>query len=117
MRARCRPPTRMAAVSSPARSTPDFSVLEVVGLVVIASLLFWPRLFIVGYLIFGRQIFNHAYDNWLVILAGFLILPWTTVAYGLMWGVQSASVSGVEWVVVGVAFLVDLYTWAAVRGN
>lgn len=104
-------------MATPAGRPQDFTVTDAIAWVVVGSLMFWPRLFIVGYAIFGRQIFNHAYDNWLVIIAGFIILPWTTVAYACMWGVQSASVSGLEWAVVGFAFLLDLYTWACARAR
>jgi hypothetical protein len=102
-------------VAAPARRSQELSPADIIGLVVLASLMFWPRLIIVGYLIFGRQITNHAYDSWLVILGGFIFLPSTTAAYGAMWGIQSATPSGVEWLVVAFAFLIDLWTWAAFR--
>ena len=50
-----------------------------------------------------------------MIVVGFLILPWTTVAYAVMWGVQAGAATGWEWAVVGFGLLLDLYTWACVR--
>jgi hypothetical protein len=78
------------------------------------SSLLWPRLFIVGFWIFGSQL-GDAFDSWVVPALGFVIAPWTTVAYALMWGLSSDKVAGVEWVVVGVAIAMDLATWLGGR--
>src|SRR5215212_5946726 len=102
----------MAAQTRPAK---DLTIGTVVGWIVVGSLMFWPRLFIVGFLIFGTSIWEHAYDNWLVLIAGFFVLPWTTVAYALMWGTQAGAVTGWEWAVVGLGLLLDVYTWACAR--
>jgi hypothetical protein len=77
----------------------------------VASAAFWPRLFILGFWIFGSQL-GRAFDSWVIPAVGFVILPWTTVSYAFMWGIGSDRVSGVEWIVVGAAFVVDLLTWA-----
>jgi hypothetical protein len=89
-------------------------VARVIGLVVLGSLLFWPRLFLAGFAIFDRQIFD-AFGSWLIPFAGFFLLPWTTVTYAAMWSVTSESVSGIEWAAVAVAFLLDAWTWSAFR--
>ena len=86
---------------------------RVVELVIIGSLLFWPRLFILGFAIFSPKILGDAFNGWVVWVAGFFLLPWTTITYMMMWGVYSDRVYGVEWVFVGVAFLIDIYTWVA----
>ena len=39
---------------------------------------------------------------------GFFILPWTTLAYAIMWDVGTREVTGFEWFVVVLAFLLDL---------
>ncbi len=39
---------------------------------------------------------------------GFFLLPWTTLAYALMWGSGANGVHGFEWFIVGLAFLFDL---------
>ncbi len=85
-----------------------------VALFLVASSMFWPRLFILGFWIFGSQI-GRAFDAWVVPAIGFVVLPWTTFWYAIMWGISSDRVSGAEWIVVGAAFVVDLLTWAGVR--
>jgi hypothetical protein len=105
----------MPAMSAQIQQPDDLTTGRVVGWVLIGSLMFWPRLFIVGYAIFGRQIFNHAYDNWLVIILGFFLLPWTMVCYAIMWGATSSSVNGWEWIVVAFGLLLDLFIWSRVR--
>ena len=84
-----------------------------IELIVIGSLHFWPRLFILGFAIFSPKILMDAFDGWVVWVAGFFLLPWTTITYMMMWGVYSDRVYGVEWVFVGIAFLIDIYTWVA----
>ncbi len=41
-------------------------------------------------------------------MLGFLLLPWTTLAYAAMWGISGDGVVGFEWFIVVLAFLVDL---------
>lgn len=43
---------------------------------------------------------------------GFFLLPWTTLAYAVMWGVSSNGVNGFEWFIVVLAFLVDIGAFA-----
>ena len=43
------------------------------------------------------------------------MLPWTTLAYATMWSISSDQVTGFEWIAVGVAFLIDVWTWSAFR--
>lgn len=38
---------------------------------------------------------------------GFFFLPWTTLAYAVMWS-SSHRVSGFEWFIVILAFVIDL---------
>jgi hypothetical protein len=66
-----------------------------------------PRLALVVVAIFS-DILSRAFDSWLLPLIGFFILPWATLAYGVMWDIGTHKVSGFEWFVVGLAFLVDL---------
>jgi hypothetical protein len=84
-----------------------------VELVIIGSLLFWPRLFILGFAIFSPKILMDAFSGWVVWVVGFFVAPWTTITYMMMWGVYSDRVYGVEWAVVGFAVLIDIYTWVA----
>jgi hypothetical protein len=38
---------------------------------------------------------------------GFFLLPWTTLAYALLWA-SSDGVLGFEWLLVAFAFLIDV---------
>jgi hypothetical protein len=42
-----------------------------------------------------------------VPLIGFFLLPWTTLAYAVLWA-SSDGVLGFEWLIVAFAFLVDV---------
>jgi hypothetical protein len=46
-----------------------------------------------------------------VPLLGFFLLPWTTLAYAVMWS-SSDRVNGFEWFIVIVAFVIDLGSYA-----
>jgi hypothetical protein len=63
-----------------------------------------------------RQIFTLAFGNWVLPVnivipvwvwpvLGFIFLPWTTLAYLLLY---PGGIVGYEWIVIGVALLVDL---------
>ena len=75
-------------------------------LVVVLALIS-PRLALVAMLLF-THILGRAYDSLWLPLIGFFLLPWTTLAYALMWDYGTHRVAGLEWLVVAVAFLVDL---------
>ena len=66
-----------------------------------------PRLALVVMALFSN-ILSRAFDSWVLPLIGFFLLPWTTLAYAVMWDVGTHAVTGFEWFVVGVAFLADL---------
>ena len=53
------------------------------------------------------SLLGRAFDSWLIPVAGFLLLPWTTLAYVWMWR-SGHRVENLEWFLVGFAFLVDL---------
>ena len=97
----------------PERSSVD-GTGRVLMWVIAGGLMFWPRLFIIGFAIFSRTIGN-AFSSTLIVIAGFILLPWTTLMYAAMWSISSDKVAGWEWIVVVIAFLVDLYTWAIAR--
>jgi hypothetical protein len=93
------------------RSESDQLVTHWYGWFFFASSLFWPRLCLLGFWIFGHFMNDVFDDSWLLQVAGFVVAPWTTMAYALMWGLTSDGVSGLEWVFVGVAIVLDLVTW------
>jgi hypothetical protein len=43
--------------------------------------------------------------------AGFVVLPWTTAGYALMWGAGADEVAGAEWLVVLACLVLDGLTW------
>jgi hypothetical protein len=88
---------------------------QMVGWVVVGSLMFWPRLFLLGFFIFDHDQIGRAFSTWVLPIVGFFVLPWTTVTYAAMWSISSDRVYGVEWVFVGIALILDLVTWRAVR--
>ena len=53
-------------------------------------------------------ILGRAFDSWLLPVLGFFLLPWTTLAYAVVWDTGTHAVTGVEWFFVVLAFLVDL---------
>ena len=70
-----------------------------------------PRLAIIVVAIFS-DILSRAYDSWFLPFLGFFLLPWTTLAYAVMWDVGTHRVNGFEWFVVVLAFLADLGSYA-----
>ena len=57
---------------------------------------------------------GRAFEDWFVPLLGFFLLPWTTLAYALMWS-SSNGVVGFEWFIVILAFFFDLGSYAGGR--
>ena len=57
------------------------------------------------------DLLSRAFDGWIVPFLGFFLLPWTTLAYAVMWS-TSDGVDGLEWFIVVLAFLFDLGAYA-----
>ncbi len=53
------------------------------------------------------DLLSRSFESWIVPFLGFFLLPWTTLAYAVMWA-SSDGVNGFEWFIVVLAFLVDL---------
>lgn len=75
-----------------------------------ASSMLWPRLTILALWIFS-DLLGDAYDSWVLPVLGFLVLPWTTMTYAVMWTASSNGAHGVEWLALGLALLLDLVTY------
>jgi hypothetical protein len=58
---------------------------------------------------------SRAFEGWFIPFLGFFLLPWTTLAYAVMWSSGSNRVSGFEWFIVILAFVIDLGSYA--RGS
>ena len=70
-----------------------------------------PRLALFFIWLFS-DLLSDAYDSWVLPLLGFFLLPWTTLAYAVMWAAGTDRVSGFEWFIVVLAFFFDLASYA-----
>jgi hypothetical protein len=74
-----------------------------------------PRVALVFTWIFSAMI-GRAIDSWLVAVLGFIFLPWTTLAYVVMYDVGTGfEVEGIEWFLVGIAFVADVGSYVGGR--
>lgn len=73
-----------------------------------------PRLALFAIFLFS-DLLSRAFDSWFVPLLGFFLLPWTTLAYAVMWSASTNEVTGFEWFIVILAFVIDLGSYA--RGS
>jgi hypothetical protein len=74
-----------------------------------------PRVALVFTWLFSGMI-GRAVDSLLVALLGFLLLPWTTLAYVVFYDVGSGrEVRGLEWFLVAIAFAADVGSYAGGR--
>lgn len=71
-----------------------------------------PRLALFFIFLFS-DLLDRAYDDWIIPLLGFFLIPWTTLAYAVMWSVGGNGVDGFEWFIVVLAFLADISSYAA----
>jgi hypothetical protein len=91
-------------MQTPGAARPD--TFGAMGCFVVLFALISPRLALFGVWIFS-DLLSRAYDAWIVPFIGFFLLPWTTLAYAVMWD-SSEHVHGFEWFIVALAFLADL---------
>jgi len=74
-----------------------------------------PRLALFLLWIFSN-VLSRAFDSWLLPLLGFFLLPWTTLAYAAFWDWgRGQHVTGFEWFFVGLAFVIDISSYAGGR--
>jgi hypothetical protein len=83
------------------------------GCLVALFALISPRLALFFIAIFSNLL-SRAFDSWVVPLLGFFLLPWTTLAYAVMWD-SGHRVAGFDWFIVVLAFLFDLSSYAGGR--
>ena len=77
------------------------------GCFVVLFALISPRLALFFVAVFS-DLLSRAFDSWFIPLLGFFLLPWTTLAYAVMWDLGTNGVTGFEWFIVILAFLADL---------
>lgn len=70
-----------------------------------------PRIALLVWWIFGDRV-ELAFDSWVWPLLGLLLLPWTTLAYLLVWS-PVVGVDGAEWIVVALGVLVDIVSYSS----
>src|SRR4051794_40926873 len=97
------------------RNTHEREMAGPAGLVFLGALMVWPRVVILGFAVVDSGLMRGAFGGWVAAAAGFIALPWTTLAYATMWSISSDQVTGYEWIAVAVAGLIDLWTWSAFR--
>jgi hypothetical protein len=70
-----------------------------------------PRFAFLLVWIFGDRV-EHAFSTWVWPLLLLIFLPWTGLAYILMWSAVG-GVSGWEWIVVALGFVADIASYSA----
>jgi hypothetical protein len=80
------------------------------GCLVVLLAFFSPRLALFALWLFG-DLLSRAFDDWYVPFIGFFLLPWTTLAYAVMWN-SGHRVEGFDWFIVVLAFLVDISAYS-----
>jgi hypothetical protein len=71
-----------------------------------------PRLAAVLWWIFDSPRWDLAFSSWIWPLLGIIFLPWTTLAYVLMWSAVG-GVEGWEWLIVALGFAADIATYSS----
>jgi len=72
-----------------------------------------PRLALFAIFLFS-DLLSRAFDSGIAPILGFFLLPWTTLAYAVMWS-SADRVVGFEWFIVLLAFALDLGSYASRR--
>ena len=81
------------------------------GCLVALLALISPRLALFFIWIFS-DLLGRVFEEWWIPLLGFLLLPWTTLAYAVMWSADTNRIEGFEWFIVVLAFLFDLTSYS-----
>lgn len=73
---------------------------------------FFPRISLVLLWLFGDTVQRAFHGEWVAPLLGLIFLPYTTLSYVLLnWWL--GEVTGFTWFFVGLAFLIDLGSYAS----
>ena len=71
-----------------------------------------PRIAALVWWILDPTRWDLAFSSWLLPVLGIIFLPWTTLAYVLMWSAVG-GVEGLEWLIVGLGLAVDIATYSS----
>ena len=82
------------------------------GCFVVALGAFFPRIALVLLWLFGDTVEKAFDNNWLIPLLGLLLLPYTTLAYVLLYW-WLGEVTGFTWFFIVLAFFLDLGSYAS----
>ena len=77
---------------------------------VLTAGLIGPRIALLVWWIFGDTV-ELAFDSWIWPLLGLIFLPWTILAYLIVWS-PIVGVDGGEWIIVALGFLADVLTYS-----
>jgi hypothetical protein len=79
----------------------------------VALLALGPRFGLLIYWLFpvGRAQIALAFNGWILPLLGIIFLPWTTLMYVFVYGVN--GMVGFDWVWVGLALVFDIATYTS----
>src|SRR5262249_6413653 len=92
----------------PDRAWPEEDRYRPMCCVVAALFALGPRAAILFWWLVEPVRWNQAFDNFLVPFLGFLILPWTTLAYVLVF---PGGIDGFDYVWLGLGVAIDLMSW------
>jgi hypothetical protein len=82
----------------------------------LALVIFGPRLaFLIYWLTPGGNLaVNAAYDTFIIPFIGWLFLPWTTLAYAIVF---PGGIAGFDWLVLAIAVFADIASYGLGAGR
>ena len=70
---------------------------------------FGPRAAILVWYVIEPVRWNQAFDTFLWPLLGFIVAPWTTLMYVLVF---PAGINGFDWIWLGLGVVFDVFSWS-----
>lgn len=67
-----------------------------------------PRFAILVWWIIDQTRWQLAFDNFLIAFVGFLMAPWTTMMYVVVF---RGGVTGFDWIILGIGIFADAGSW------
>jgi hypothetical protein len=71
-----------------------------------------PRVALLLWWIFDSNRVDAAFSTWVWPILGLLFLPWTTLAYLVVWS-PIGGVEGWEWIIVALGLALDIATYSS----